>query len=369
MAADPHIRVEGVVKRFGRTVALRGVSLEVGRGEFFAILGPSGCGKTTLLRIIAGFEVPDEGRVYLGGRDVTMVPPDKRGTVMVFQNWALWPHMTVYENIAFGLKLRKLPREEIDRRVRETLELLGLEGFENRYPGQLSGGQQQRVALARALAVQPEVLLLDEPLSNLDAKLRLKLRGELKELQRKLGITMVYVTHDQEEAMSLADRIALMRDGRIEQIGRPEALYRRPETLFTAVFLGRTSLVLGRVEDTGSGTALVRLGEALVEAVNHGLGPGEQAAVVFKAEGARLKPREGVRYTRLRGTVSVSMYIGAFIEARIRLPGVQHDIMVDLPADVEEPQPGETIEVYLPLENVHAFPVEEEVVREMLEQA
>jgi ABC-type Fe3+/spermidine/putrescine transport system ATPase subunit len=362
------IRVENVVKRFGRTLALRGVSLEVGRREFFAILGPSGCGKTTLLRVIAGFEVPDEGRVYLGGRDVTMLPPDKRGTVMVFQNWALWPHMTVYENIAFGLRLRKLPRDEIDRRAKETLELLGLRGFENRYPGQLSGGQQQRVALARALAVQPEVLLLDEPLSNLDAKLRLKLRGELKELQRKLGITMVYVTHDQEEAMSLADRIALMRDGKIEQIGPPERLYRHPGTLFTAAFLGRTSLVHGKVEDTGAETAAIRIGDTTIEAVNHNLGPGDNASVVFKAEGARIRPREDKRYVELEGTVAVSMYIGAFIEVRLRPPGADHDIMVDLPPDVPLPEPGSKLKAYLPLENVHAFPVEEDVVKEMLEQ-
>ena len=367
--AGAGIRVEGVVKRFGRTVALKGVSLEVSGGEFFAILGPSGCGKTTLLRVIAGFEYPDEGRVYLGGRDVTDLPPDKRGTVMVFQNWALWPHMTVYDNIAFGLRLRKLPESEIRERVRRVLEMLGLEGLENRYPGQLSGGQQQRVALARALVVEPEVLLLDEPLSNLDAKLRLKLRGELKELQRKLGITAVYVTHDQEEAMSLADRIALMRDGRIEQVGSPEDLYRRPETLFTAVFLGRTSLLLGRVEDVGAGTVTVRVGEASIEAVNHGLGAGDEAAVAVKAEGARLRPGNTGRWTRIRGTVTVSMYLGAFTEVRLRPPGYRHGVRLDRPPEVEPPKPGEALEAYLPLENVHAFPVVEDVVREMMEQA
>jgi len=361
------IRVEGVVKRFGRSVALRGVSLAIEKGEFFAILGPSGCGKTTLLRIIAGFEMPDEGRVYIGDRDVTDVPPDKRGTVMVFQNWALWPHMTVYENIAFGLKLRKLPEEEIRRRVKWVLELLGLEGFEHRYPGQLSGGQQQRVALARALAVQPQVLLLDEPLSNLDAKLRLKLRGELKKLQRQLGITMVYVTHDQEEAMSLADRMAVMREGVIEQVGAPMDLYRNPATLFTAVFLGRTSLILGEVINAENDTATIRVGETELQAINHGLGRGERAAVVVKAEGARLSPPR-TRYTAIRGQVSVVMYLGGFIELRLTPLGVDSEVMLDLPPDANPPPPGAVAEVYVPLENVHAYPVDERIVREAMEQ-
>ncbi len=362
------IRVENIVKRFGRTVALKGVSLSIEKGELFAILGPSGCGKTTLLRVIAGFEQPDEGRVYIGGRDVTDVPPDKRGTVMVFQNWALWPHMTVYDNIAFGLRLRKLPRDEIHRRVMWTLELLGLKGLENRYPGQLSGGQQQRVALARALAVKPEVLLLDEPLSNLDAKLRLKLRGELKKLQRQLGITMVYVTHDQEEAMSLADRMAVLRDGRLEQLGRPEDLYRRPETLFTAAFLGRTSLVLGKVVERNGEHATVRIGDTVVKAIAHGVAPGEEAAVVVKADGARLQPKPGRDYTRIRGRVTVSMYLGPFIEVRILPPGARHEVMLDLPSDATPPEPGSDAEIYVPVENIHAFPKVEEIVKETLEQ-
>ena len=361
------IEVRDVVKRFGRTVALRGVTLSIERGELFAILGPSGCGKTTLLRIIAGFEIPDEGRVYIGGRDVTDVPPDKRGTVMVFQNWALWPHMTVYENIAFGLRLRKLPEDEVRRRVKWVLELLGLEGFEKRYPGQLSGGQQQRVALARALAVQPQVLLLDEPLSNLDAKLRLKLRGELKKLQRQLGITMVYVTHDQEEAMSLADRMAVMRDGQIEQVGSPTELYRRPGTLFTAVFLGRTSLVLGKVLESREDTVKVKVGETSIEAVNHGLSVGDDAAVVIKADGARLAPPK-IRHTSLRGRVSVVMYLGGYIELRVTPHGTSSEIMLDLPTDITPPQPGSEVEVYVPLDNVHAYPVEEKIVREAMEQ-
>ncbi|KSW11798.1 spermidine/putrescine ABC transporter ATP-binding protein [Pyrodictium occultum] len=362
------IEVRGVVKRFGRTVALRGVNLSIGKEELFSILGPSGCGKTTLLRVIAGFEVPDEGRVFLEGDDVTELAPDKRGTVMVFQNWALWPHMTVYDNIAFGLRLRRLPREEIDRRVRWVLELLGLEGMENRYPGQLSGGQQQRVALARALVVQPRVLLLDEPLSNLDAKLRLRLRGELRKIQRQLGITMVYVTHDQEEAMSLSDRMAIMRDGLIEQVGRPEELYRSPKTLFTAVFLGRTTLVLGKVEDVEGETVVVRVGSTLLRAMNHGLSRGDEAAVVVKAEGARLHPPEEGGYEAVKGRVTVSMYMGSFIEIRLLIPGTRYELLLDLPSDVEQPRVGSEVKVYVPLPNLHAYPVEERIVKEAMEQ-
>ena len=365
----PFIDVRDVVKRFGKTVALKGVSLGIEKGELFTILGPSGCGKTTLLRIIAGFETPDEGRIYFEGEDVTDMPPDKRGTVMVFQNWALWPHMTVYENIAFGLKLRKLPRDEIDKRVKWVLELLGLEGLESRFPGQLSGGQQQRVALARALAVQPRVLLLDEPLSNLDAKLRLKLRGELKKLQKQLGITMIYVTHDQEEAMSLSDRMAIMRDGRIEQVGRPEDLYSNPQTLFTAIFLGRTSLILGKVEDVSNREVIVRVGDTVIRAINHGLSRGDDAAIVVKAEGAHIaKPQALHEYETLRGRVTVAMYLGPFIEVRLLLSSVKYEILLDLPSDITPPAVGNEIEVYVPLRNIHAYPIEEEIVREAMEQ-
>ncbi|ABM79942.1 ABC transporter ATP-binding protein [Hyperthermus butylicus] len=364
-----YIEVRDVVKRFGKTVALRGVSLTIKRGELFAILGPSGCGKTTLLRVIAGFEVPDSGKVYIDGEDVTEKPPDKRGTVMVFQNWALWPHMTVYENIAFGLKLRKLPKSEIDRRVKWVLDLLGLQGLENRFPGQLSGGQQQRVALARALVVQPRVLLLDEPLSNLDAKLRLRLRGELKKLQRQLDITMVYVTHDQEEAMALADRMAVMREGMVEQVGTPEELYTNPKTLFTAMFLGRTSLVIGKVVDIESDYAIVAVGRSLFKAVNHGLGKGDEAAIVIKADGARTrKPENPENYTIISGKVTVSMYLGLFNEVRLVIEDSSYEVMFNLPGEEELPKLGSKAEIYVPLKNVHAFPVEEEIVKTIAEQ-
>ena len=218
--------------------------------------------------------------------------------------------------------------------------------------------------------MQPRVLLLDEPLSNLDAKLRLRLRGELRKLQRKLGITMIYVTHDQEEAMSLADRIAVMRNGIVEEVGSPEQLYSNPSKLFTAMFLGRTTLVLGKVVDTEDETAVIQLGEIQVKAINHGLGKGDTAALVVKAEGATTRQPHGPSdYTVLRGTVSVSMYIGSFIEVRLAIPGLEKDILLDLPNDEKEPPIGSELEVYVPLRNMHAYPAEEEIVKEALEQA
>lgn len=217
--------------------------LEAKQGEFLTLLGPSGCGKTTTLRIIAGFEKPDKGRVYFDDTVVNDVPPYERNIGIVFQDYALFPHMTVYDNISFGLKLRKLPKEEIRRRVSWALELVGLKGFEDRYPEQLSGGQQQRVALARALVIEPQLLLLDEPLSNLDAKIRERLRGEVKRIQKELGITTIYVTHDQEEAMAISDRIAVMSVGRIEQVGNPLDLYYNPKNEFVAKFLGLSNIL------------------------------------------------------------------------------------------------------------------------------
>ena len=236
------VRLEGVRKRFGRTEALRGIDLEVRDGESIVLLGPSGCGKTTTLRVIAGLERPDEGRVLFDGRDVTRLPPRERNVAMVFQSYALWPHMRVYDNIAFPLRIRRLPEGEVRRRVRWAAELLEIEGLLDRYPHQLSGGQQQRVAVARAIVVEPEVLLMDEPLSNLDAQLRVKMRGEIRKLQRRLGVTLVYVTHDQVEAMVIGDRIAVMNEGRIVQVGEPVEVYERPSHVFVATFLGSPSM-------------------------------------------------------------------------------------------------------------------------------
>lgn len=241
------VRLEQVSKRFGSVIAVNQVDLAVARGELLALLGPSGCGKTTALRLIAGFEHPDSGRIWLGDGDVTSTPPHRRRVGMVFQSYALFPHLTVRENIAFGLAMAKAPRGEIDARVREMLALIRLSGAADRYPHQLSGGQQQRVALARALAPRPQVLLLDEPLSALDARIRAELRAEIRAIQQQLGITTIYVTHDQEEALALADRVAVMNAGQIEQIGTPSEIYHQPRTAFVASFVGALNVLLGVV--------------------------------------------------------------------------------------------------------------------------
>ncbi len=360
------IRLESVYKRFGTTVALDGVTLEVPEGELFAILGPSGCGKTTLLRIVAGFELPDEGRVLFDDDDVTTVPPDRRGAVMVFQNWALWPHMTVFDNVAYGLRVRRVPENEVRERVRWILDLLGLRGLENRYPHQLSGGQQQRVALARALVVEPRVLLLDEPLSNLDARLRIRLRGEIRRIQRELKVTTIYVTHDQEEALAVADRVAVMRKGRVVEVGHPHDVYWRPRSLFTAYFIGKTSTAEAVVEDVDGGHAYVRLGRVTLKAVNHGLKPGDKSIVVFKADHARYRGGEG--FNQLKGRVTMAMYLGSSVELRIQPEGYDRDVTFYLPPEAE-PKPGSVVSIYVPVEAVHAYPPEDpELVKEVLEQ-
>ena len=241
------IRIRGVDRRFGAVHAVQKVSLDIGDGEFFTLLGPSGCGKTTLLRMVAGFADLDRGSIHFGARRIDTLPPHRRNTGMVFQNYAIFPNLTVAGNVAYGLKARRLPKPEIAARVRRALALVRLDGYEERRPHQLSGGQLQRVAIARCLVIEPEVLLLDETLSNLDARLRLDMRAEIRQLQQSLGITAVYVTHDQEEALAISDRIAVMQAGRIEQIGTPTEIYRHPASPFVAGFVGTTNLLSGRV--------------------------------------------------------------------------------------------------------------------------
>jgi iron(III) transport system ATP-binding protein len=245
------VTIDHVTFGYGGAPVLEDVSLEVERGQFFAFLGPSGSGKTTLLRLIAGFGTPNAGRVLIGERDVTRLPPWSRNVGLVFQSYALWPHMSVRKNVAFGLERRKLSRAEIEKKVGDALALVGLSAFADRRPAQLSGGQQQRVALARTIVIEPEVLLLDEPLSNLDARLRVEMRVELRQLQRKLGITAIYVTHDQEDANAVADSIAVLDQGRIQQIGSPIELYDRPVNRFVATFLGTANLIEGTIEPGG----------------------------------------------------------------------------------------------------------------------
>jgi putative spermidine/putrescine transport system ATP-binding protein len=252
--ASEGLEISNLTKQLGENAVIKGISLSVRRGELVCLLGPSGCGKTTTLRMIGGFLSPDGGRISIAGRDVTDLPPERRPTAMVFQNYALWPHMTVYKNVAFGLRLRKLPKDEINERVETALKMVNLAHARARHPGALSGGEQQRVALARAIVLEPKLLLLDEPLSNLDARLRVEVREEIREIQQRLEITTVFVTHDQDEAMSISDRIAVMSGGRVEQYSEPDVLYRHPESRFVAGFVGSMNIVRGRV--VGGGVVL-----------------------------------------------------------------------------------------------------------------
>ncbi len=323
----PQLRLEGVTKRFGNVVAVDDVTLEIEHGEVMSILGPSGCGKTTTLRLIAGFLKPDKGRILMGGSDVTGLPPEKRNVGMVFQNYALWPHMTVFDNIAFGLKIRKMPKEEIKRKVKEVLELVRLEGFESRYPPQLSGGQQQRIALARALALEPQVLLMDEPLSNLDAKLREEMRFEVRELQKKLSITTVYVTHDQAEALAISDRIAVMNRGKIVQVGSPSEIYDNPANQFVASFIGISNFIEGELEAVEGGYGVVRLenGERVTcrlspNLLSEGRTSGK-VLIVVRPENIELAKEgsENILETR----VTRKIYLGNTVDYRVDLDGIE----------------------------------------------
>jgi len=306
------VRLDTVSKRYGDHVAVRDFSLEIAEGEFLVLLGPSGCGKTTTLRMIAGFVEPSGGRIFFGERDVTELPPYRRNTGLVFQGYALFPHLSVFENVAFGLRMRKLDRAEVDRRVQEALRLVRLEGLGERMPRQLSGGQQQRVALARALVIEPEILLLDEPLSNLDAKLRNEVRVEIRQLQRRLGLTTVMVTHDQEEALSVADRLAVMKDGEVQQIGSQRQLYNAPRNGFVADFIGRSNFFAGAL------TAPARFRtESGLEIAVPGTASGERLLAV-RPERIRLGGANGAN--AFRGTVEFVSYLGATTEYAIRLP-------------------------------------------------
>ncbi len=306
---DAAVRLESVEKRFGNQVAVAGVDLTIDSGEFFSLLGPSGCGKTTTLRMIAGFEQPTSGRVLLMGEDVTGVPPHRRATNLVFQNYALFPHLTVFENVAFGLRVKRVARDLIPGRVERALSLVQLSGLERRKPGQLSGGQQQRVALARALINEPHVLLLDEPLGALDQKLRREMQFELKRLQREIGITFVYVTHDQEEALTMSDRIAVMNKGEVLQVDPPTALYETPATRFVAEFIGTSNFVDGVVVASGSGEVGVAVeGLGNVPAMSAGaLRVGDPVTLVIRPE-RLLLDHEG--RNGFRGVVLQSVFVG-----------------------------------------------------------
>jgi len=306
------VRFEKIQKSFGNTSAVRDLSFEIREGEFFSILGPSGCGKTTTLRMLAGFETPEAGRIFFDAEEVSSLPAEQRNTGMVFQNYALFPHLTVFENVAFGLRARKKPQNEINEKVAAALDLVEMRALQNRLVTQLSGGQQQRVALARAIAVQPKILLLDEPLSNLDAQLRRTTRTELKRLQRRLGITTIYVTHDQDEALALSDRLLIMHQGAAQQIGTPEEIYHAPANLFVMSFIGASNALIGKVMklDDGKMTLAGENWQFILPTQNQ-FTPGETVRVAFRPEHCRIHTTQNSSAPTLLGKISAMEFGGS----------------------------------------------------------
>jgi len=314
------VTVKNLTKSFGALRAVDNVSLKVERGELFFLLGPSGCGKTTLLRVLAGFYAPDAGRVFFDDREVTEVPPHRRNTGMVFQNYALWPHMSVRENIAFGLEMHHVPAAERRERVERALEIVQMHDYADRSPNQLSGGQQQRVALARALVLEPDVVLMDEPLSNLDAKLRLELRDQIRRIHDHLGLTMIYVTHDQSEALSMADRLAVMNAGRIEQVGTPREIYNRPLSRFVADFIGEANLLPGRVVEAGEEVVVeTAAGRLRATAACAGAAPGGEVVCIIRPERLDVLGPGDRRANVLEGEVVHTVFMGYHEQYFVRL--------------------------------------------------
>jgi len=355
------IRLKSLSARFrhqvkGDLAAVRDVSLDVAPGELMTLLGPSGCGKTTTLRMIAGFQEPSAGEIFIGERDVTGIEANDRNIGFVFQNYALFPHLSVFENVAYGLRIQRLDRAGIVRAVTDVLALVGLAPYEKQMPHQLSGGEQQRVALARAIVIKPRVLLFDEPLSNLDAKLRTQMRGEIRDLQRRLGITAVYVTHDQEEAMAISDRIAVMNKGVIEQIGTAEDLYRHPASAFVARFIGRSNLIPAVVTAIGGGRA-----DLTIAGAPHAI---EQSGATFRPGPvlANVRPETiaiGPRDDGLAGTVIARTYLGEKIEYEVELAGERLQIVRFNPPPAERFAPGDAVGIRLPRDGVQLLAREE----------
>jgi spermidine/putrescine transport system ATP-binding protein len=340
------IRLDGVTRRFGELVAVDDISLEIAGGEFFSLLGPSGCGKTTTLRMIAGFEEPDEGRIHLAGEDVTTVSPKHRHVNMVFQDYALFPHMTVAENVGFGLRLKRVPRDEMAARIGEMLTVVRLEGLSERRPGELSGGQRQRVALARALANRPAALLLDEPLGALDLKLRREMQLELKRIQKSTGTTFVYVTHDQEEALTMSDRIAIMDGGRVRQLADPRSLYERPSSSFVADFIGTSNALRVEITKREGDLAVMETGERDRVCVDCPQGAGEIVQITVRPEKIRIGANGDPGFSRVRGRVTERIYLGSLSQVLVELDSgerlVVHELNDD---DVSTAQAGEEIEL------------------------
>ena len=340
------ITISNLQRRYGETAALAGIDLAIEDGELVALLGPSGCGKTTTLNLLAGFARPDAGEIWSDERLISsprrVVPPERRNVGMVFQGYALWPHLTVEQNVAFGLELRRRPREVIRREVGWALQLVNLSGFEQRYPHELSGGQQQRVALARAIVVRPDTLLLDEPLSNLDANLREQMRFEIRRVHDETAITMVYVTHDQAEAMVIADRVVVMNAGKIEQIGSPREIYDCPRSRFVASFIGNANCMPGRLVEPG----VIRCGDLELRTETPELAPGADVTVCVRPSALRLSRLDGPRQNAVRGRVLQQAYLGDHQDVRIELAG---GIQVRALAPVGETyEPGAEVLVEVP---------------------
>ncbi len=360
---DIDVRLERVSKTFGEALAVDDLSLDIAEGEFFSMLGPSGCGKTTTLRMIGGFEEPSRGTVYLGGRDVTDQPPYKREVNTVFQSYALFPHLNVFENVAFGLRRRKVAKGDIKSRVDEALRLVEMSGFGERKPGQMSGGQQQRVALARALVNHPKVLLLDEPLGALDLKLRKQMQLELKRIQQEVGITFIYVTHDQEEAMTMSNRLAVMRAGRAEQIGPPEEVYENPQTQFVAAFLGASNLLEGDLkEQTDAMSAVLLSGGDVVHLPNERapFRTGDSVLVGVRPEKITIAPDgqrpEGTGWNSVSGLLRMATYIGVSHQYKVEGPA-GHELTVWVQNLGVEPAPAPGDRVTLSWRWEHTFAV------------
>jgi iron(III) transport system ATP-binding protein len=329
--ATPYLRIQRLTKKFGAFTALDDISLEIAEGEFVCFLGPSGCGKTTLLRAIAGLDIQTTGRIEQSGRDISALPPTKRDFGIVFQSYALFPNLTAAKNVAYGLENARAKRAEVARRVRELLDMVGLGEHGGKYPAQLSGGQQQRVALARALATSPGLLLLDEPLSALDAKVRVHLRHEVKQLQRRLGVTTIMVTHDQEEALTMADRIVVMNHGAIEQIGTPLEIYREPASPFVADFIGVMNFVAGTVG--GDGT--VRVGRVALACEADGLPPGTAVTLAIRPEDIVIQAAPGGEPNAVPARVETLAFLGSFFRADLVVDGMEGVLLrADLPVDL-----------------------------------
>ena len=358
MSNQTLLSLDGLTKRYGTVTAVEDVHATIRRGELVSFVGPSGCGKTTLLRLIGGFLRPDAGRIVLDGEDITALPPNRRPTAMVFQNYALFPHMTVAENIGYALAIRKRPRAEVARRVEELLALVQLQDFGRRRPAQLSGGQQQRVALARALSLQPKVLLLDEPLSNLDAELRVQMRAEIKRLQRDLRQTVVFVTHDQEEAMSVSDRIMVMYQGQILQAGTPSEIYEQPATTFIARSVGAVNFLEGVLSNGTRGVATVTtpLGTIVIRSVVEGVTSGDRVCLVVRPESIRLGPPEdAMGPNRMLGRIESAMYTGALIRYSVGVRGTRLTVDLYDPRHTATFREGDQVILTLP-EDPHLLP-------------